>query len=143
MRKAPKISLQLFEEKLKPLLEREHFPYDLGKTIDKDLAKVQFDWENWEHEHGECGVKVVNEFPFLLMWAGGDWEYPVRFIIYWDGKQLRGYIPTEGNVFNKETKAAYGNEYDFKKEEVDDKDIPEFDMDKFTDDILNRIQLYE
>lgn len=140
MRKASLISLSLFEEKIKPFFGYK-FPFNLGNQISKDLDKVQFDWENSEYEEGECGIKVLNGWPFLLMWAGGDWEYPVRFIIYWDGKKWRAYIPTEGNVFNKETKSAYGNEYDFGKEEVEDEDIPKFDMDKFTDDILKRIQI--
>jgi len=49
---------------------------------------------------------------FLGVYGGGDWECPVHFIIYWDGKKLRCYIPTEGNFWNTTTKTAYGNDED-------------------------------
>jgi hypothetical protein len=47
---------------------------------------------------------------FLGICAGGDWEIPVHFIIYWDGKKLRCYTPTKGNLWNTTTKTAYGND---------------------------------
>jgi hypothetical protein len=49
---------------------------------------------------------------FLGIYAGGDWEQAVYFIIYWDGKKLRCYIPTKGNFWNTTTKTAYGNDED-------------------------------
>lgn len=51
-----------------------------------------------------------NGFTFLGVTAGGDWEEPVFFIIYFDGKGLRGYIPENGNTYNKITKTAFGSE---------------------------------
>lgn len=32
------------------------------------------------------------------------------FVIYWDGTQLRGYIPTKGNSFDRFRKIALGND---------------------------------
>ncbi|MDB5036981.1 MAG: hypothetical protein JWQ35_509 [Bacteriovoracaceae bacterium] len=88
------------------------------------------------------------------MTAGGDWENPVFFIIYWDGKALRGYIPTKGNLWNTDTKQAYGNdeESDAKnllerfpdvfgdklEEEINAKDLS-FNAQEITEDIQNRI----
>ncbi len=34
------------------------------------------------------------------------------FIIYWDGKEFRGYIPTKGNSFDRFRKIALGNDDD-------------------------------
>jgi hypothetical protein len=47
--------------------------------------------------------------PALFVHAGGDWEYPICFLIYWDGKTFRGYVPTKGQAYNKKQKAAIGN----------------------------------
>jgi len=90
-------------------------PTLLRELVAKDL-KVKFDWENWDWHHysgntdpllGCC--TIGNGFTFLGMSAGGDWEYPVWFCVYWDGKRLRAYIPTAGNPWNLTTKRAYGN----------------------------------
>lgn len=91
--------------------------YNRGDAIDhqvlldklgKDL-KVSFDFENFEI----VGYKTLaNGLTYLECYAGGDWEHPVTFIIYWDGKKLRGYVPTEGNPWNLTTKQAYGNDED-------------------------------
>lgn len=96
--------------------------------LGKDL-KVKFDFENFEM----CGNSPIlgkgqlassqihlwlgyhtlpNGLTFLGCYAGGDWETPVSFIIYWDGKKLRGYVPLEGNPWNTTTKEAYGNDED-------------------------------
>ncbi|RJQ27110.1 hypothetical protein C4577_02195 [Candidatus Parcubacteria bacterium] len=95
---------------------------DLTPQVEKDLSKVQFDTENLED--GSYGVGYgpgkglvgYNTLPnngmvYLGITAGGDWEHPIFFIIYWDGKQLRGYIPEKGNTWNTDTKQAYGNDY--------------------------------
>ena len=86
--------------------------------VKKDLEKVDFDFENEDCNNG-CnyikGFRVApNGLPYWGDDAGGDWEVPVFFIIYWDGKKLRGYIPTEGNTWNTDTKTAYGNAMDYK-----------------------------
>jgi hypothetical protein len=85
--------------------------------IKKDLAKVEFDFENWDCDNG---CKYINGFhvapnglPYWGDCAGGDWEIPIFYIIYWDGKKLRAYIPTEGNPWNTDTKSAYGNAPDY------------------------------
>lgn len=93
--------------------------------IKKDLSKVDFDFENVDV--GDDGYlsdtgfhTLSNGFSYLLCGAGGDWETPVGFIIYWDGKFLRGYVPTLGNTFNLKFKCAFGSEenYDENYDEV-------------------------
>lgn len=83
----------------------------------KDLGKVSFDFENWEWKEGQghlnypCGyMQLDNGMHCWFVTAGGDWEWPVCFVIYWDGKSLRGYIPKEGNVWNRKNKQAFGND---------------------------------
>lgn len=84
----------------------------LGKDI-----KVQFDTENIADDESDFGPKKVlgyqtlpSGLTFRGYAAGGDWEHPVFVAVYWDGKKLRGYVPTEGNPWNTTTKRAYGND---------------------------------
>jgi len=114
-RKFTRHTLDVLEEKMD----------EVGSTRDcldlpqvkKDLAKVEFDFENEDCNNGCNHIKYFqvapNGLPYWGMDAGGDWEVPVFFIIYWDGKKLRGYIPTEGNTWNTDTKSAYGNAMDY------------------------------
>jgi len=89
-----------------------------NEKIVSDL-KVRFDTENFECAEGEGynGTETLTGFRitttglrFLGCSAGGDWEVPVFFIIYWDGSRLRAYVPTAGNTWNTDTKMAYGND---------------------------------
>lgn len=92
----------------------------LTKQVEKDL-KVEFDCENLEASPDEafsgaeriCGIRTLpNGLTYFGITAGGDWETPLFFIIYWDGKKLRGYVPTDGNPWNVINKIAYGNDED-------------------------------
>lgn len=91
--------------------------HELVSNLKKDL-KVEFDCENSEYEndrHDKNSLLGIQELPngltFCGCYAGGDWEGPVFFIIYWDGK-VRAYIPTDGNPWNRTSKQAYGNDED-------------------------------
>jgi hypothetical protein len=96
----------------------EYLSYkELTPAVAKDLNKVNFDTENITEEsytfgpEGLLGYQILpNGMPFYGVCAGGDWETPVFFIIYWDGTKLRGYIPEDGNLWNTDTKQAYGND---------------------------------
>jgi hypothetical protein len=77
--------------------------------------KVSFDLENVSAK--AFGPKTVmgyhtepNGLTYCGFAAGGDWEHPVYFMVYWDGKKLRGYVPTEGNPWNRMSNTAYGND---------------------------------
>ena len=86
--------------------------------LEKDLKKVEFDGENTEisccSRFGDAvGFNTLpNGVSYLGVVAGGDWERPMLYIIYWDGAKLRAYIPTDGNPWDKKTKSAYGNQGD-------------------------------
>jgi len=107
----------------------------LLKHLGKDI-KVEFDLENFSDSPKDFGPKALmgfhteaNGLTYCGMCAGGDWEHPVFFCIYWDGKKLRGYVPTEGNPWNTTTKAAYGND-----EKADAKNARKRWPDKFDTD---------
>lgn len=89
----------------------------------KDIKKVTVNWEricagtfDTQDKGGgsidKCIRVTSSGIPFLYGEVGGEWEAPVLFIIYYDGKSFRGYFPTHGNCFNKKTKSAFGNDED-------------------------------
>jgi hypothetical protein len=100
-----KIDAVCGDEGVRPLLDK------LGKDI-----KVEFDLENVSYNESDPGPEKMlgyhseNGLTWCGLAAGGDWEHPVFFLIYWDGKKLRGYVPTDGNPWNSITKQAYGND---------------------------------
>lgn len=55
------------------------------------------------------GFVNIGELTCLACMAGGDWQEPVFFIIYWDGKDFRGYIPKDGNLWNYKYNFAIGD----------------------------------
>ena len=123
----------------------------------EDLAKVNFDLENLESFDSEDaythlpGLKNLGgyqmlgwegaQFPALWCAAGGDWELPLVFILYIGAKgEIRAYIPENGNAYNHEKKAAYGNN---EGDPVYGDDDPRyvFDLDAMHDDIIGRIEV--
>ena len=108
-----KTSIEKKIEQIAPYLR------EINSKVEDDLSKVEFDLENISTEgYGDKAKDIIgfqmldNGLTYLGVMAGGDWELPVFFIIYWDGKSLRGYIPTEGNMFNTSTMSAYGNKWE-------------------------------
>lgn len=73
--------------------------------LQKDLDKVKFDTENCDVDYD-----IHNGVAYASCRAGGDWEMPLRFFVYFDGTNIRGYVPDEGNFYNKLTKTAFGSE---------------------------------
>lgn len=157
------ITLEELKEKLKIYLypdenANEEFPYSLPSKVYKDINKIQFDFENYflgnaaenfaEYPSDNtpsmdypCGFEVLkNGLPVLFMVAGGDWEFPVCFCIYWDGKELRGYVPTNGNIYHKKLKCAYGNDGAEVEDEFDEA-FKSANASKIREDIINRIQI--
>jgi hypothetical protein len=127
-RAAKRVTIDFLRQKVDALIRHtdadgewvDAFP--LRAAVAKDL-KVRFDFENWYYT-AEPGLEdpligyctLGNGLTFLGCSAGGDWEYPVWFCIYWDGKKLRAYVPTEGNPFNTTTKQAYGTNSNLEKD---------------------------
>lgn len=151
-RKTKIITLSEFKEHVKQYEEECEF----SNQIEKDLSKIQFDRENLDFSTGffddpnVCGYQILsNGMPTLFGNAGGDWEHPIVFILYWDGKKIRGYIPEKGNTFNPEFRTAYGSEENSEKfsssssliyiEEPDILPVPSFEL--MQEDIVTRIQI--
>lgn len=84
------------EDEIEPLL----------KKVLKDMKKVEVDTENVVFKDFLMGSNGV---PCCWFLAGGDWEYPVFMMLYWDGKDFRCYIPSYGNTFDPKEKVAYGS----------------------------------
>jgi hypothetical protein len=93
----------------------------LTKQLEMDISAVDFDFENCSADtvfatlddlKVPLGFQTLDNLTFLGINAGGDWEVPVFFIVYWDGMELRAYIPTEGNTWNLTAHSAFGNDED-------------------------------
>ena len=109
----------------------------LISDVTEDLKAVQFDEENFEWEAGEgysggtTGFHTLpNGLTFLGITAGGDWESPLFYIIYWDGDKLRAYVPTDGNHWNTDTNTAYGSESEALDGEEDEEKAAEENVKK-------------
>lgn len=116
-------------------------PKHLSDTIAKDLSKIEFTPENWEIKGFQ---NLPNDLLVLCVEAGGDWECPLLFIIYFDGNTLRGYIPSEGNPYNHTTKMAYGNDEEADEKDgykYDDYDAHRVDYPKALEDCAKRIKV--
>lgn len=74
--------------------------------LEKDL-KIEFDTENVINGNFRTRPDGATLFEFE---AGGDWEHPVFVSMYFDGKNVRAYVPTDGNVFDTSEKTALGGE---------------------------------
>lgn len=159
--------------------ELEDFPiYDIvtsaiqeNATISKDISKISFDFENTCFSKSDVFPKdsddmrfigfqkLPNGLNFFGVCAGGDWELSVYFILYFDGKKLRGYIPAYGNCYNQKNKMAIGNDEDsdyevasaaakkfaaengLSDEEMEDIEPVERDIDMMLRDIESRIEI--
>ena len=74
--------------------------------VEKDISKYDFDLENLDYIDTRTTSTGLD---FIIFEAGGDWEFPLYFFVYYDGKDMRGYVPTRGNCVNILNKAAFGN----------------------------------
>ncbi len=108
------------EEMEDPFESAFTFLYFENAQVRSDLRKIDFDFENYStpnEDNRDTNTDRIlgwhtlpNGFSFLGCWAGGDWETPVYFILYWDGEKVRGYVPEDGNTFNSKYRTAYGSE---------------------------------
>lgn len=136
-----------FLNKIKAVMDNEDYPYKMTKEISKDLLKVDFDFENYtdfKDTSGFCdypaGYKeLADGFHGFFVNAGGDWEFPICFIIYWGyNKKLRAYIPKDGNAWHKKEKCAYGSNNSGEYDEIEaDKEVSE---EKIIVEILKHIK---
>lgn len=91
----------------------------LTPKIEKDLRKVNFSTENIDgNPWGGIYDRIMDynvipgtELAVLGISAGGDWQFPVWFCLYYSGTDLRGYVPKNGNAWNHKAKCALGDNY--------------------------------
>jgi len=80
---------------------------------------VASEWDPDTHVPEIKGIHTLpNGMTYFGLLIGGE-AIPIFCIIYWDGENLRGYTPTEGNCYNKKTKAIwlyYMGDEDFEEE---------------------------
>lgn len=62
---------------------------------------------------------LPNGLTFLGSLMAGDWEFPAVVFYYYDGKNIRCYIPTYGNTVNADFKTAFGSEGENEKIDMD------------------------
>jgi hypothetical protein len=124
---------------------------------DDDISMVNFDTENMEQFGIEDysynhlpglenldGYEILGEgesaFPVLWVAAGGDWELPLVFVLFiGEDEEIHAYVPDDGNAYNHEKKAAYGNN-EGDPEYGDEEDTRYvFDVAKMKADIENSI----
>lgn len=108
------------EETLESALNHAARYHALGAQVNQDVSTIVFDFENvltaYDNDRMDrmSSFRGIHEGPGGLVYygleAGGDWEWPVAFILYFDETGLRAYVPEQGNAFNKKTRTAYGSE---------------------------------
>lgn len=126
-----------------------------NEVLLKDLSKVLFNYGanfSCDSVKGHVGLSfdglhtTAEGLSFLGCAAGNDRVQPVAFIIYWDGTELRGYIPTQGNLWNTDNGLAYSYEAGYNSETNAMKrfGVPigelEFNVQALLEDIKARIQ---
>lgn len=86
--------------------------HKVGKELNDDVwgGKYKFDGENHD---SRGGIKLSSKgVPYIECYAGGDWESPVCFFVYFDGNHFRGYVPLKGNTICRDNNQAFGNDYE-------------------------------
>ena len=75
--------------------------HEEGIVVANDFKELEFSNENVE-TIGD--IRMTNSgCPYVVAYSGGDWENPVCFIIYFDGKQIRAFLPKCGNTWRTYT----------------------------------------
>ena len=90
------------------IIRRMYMDKKSENWIKKDFKGIHFNWENYDIV-GD--VRTTKGIPYQLFNAHGDWEIPVYFMVYYDGKRIRVYVPTVGNTWRQDLKQALGNVY--------------------------------
>lgn len=86
---------------------RQSYLWD--KKLHDDLSgKVKLNFDVVEIEDTDYMTK--SGVPYLRGVVYGYSQIPVRFFLYPASTGIRGYIPTKGNLFNRETKKPFGLE---------------------------------
>lgn len=120
--------------------------YDGTAPANKDVHKINFDFENYGETDGFYDEAIANHRQLkdgtALIWCygGGDWEMPVQFVLYIDPKnKVRAYVPSDGNVYCHKCKCAIGS---CECDDDDTEEQEEYDDDWYQNH-LNFEQMYQ
>lgn len=121
-RKAPKLTQAELKSKIDAYFARKYGDDDiesiLAEGIDDNLSSDIYPcyMENLSTLDSHYGYQTLkNGFSFYGMYGGPDGGGSVYFILYWDGKKVRGYVPRYGNTVNIDCKgfeSMYGEYWD-------------------------------
>lgn len=110
--------------------EEKSWSYEFTNRILDDTS-IMDEWNDVEVRPGmgfldyPCGYKnLPNGMHAMFVTVKADWSVPLCFVIYWDGKRLRAYVPREGNIYNRLQEKALTEQIDF------------YDFDENEDDIV-------
>lgn len=113
-RSAVKMSMEDFKDRLEILArELQEDPDNLYQFIQeicysvpsvKNDMKININMENLESSFKMTSTGV----PYIFNEATSDYSTWMVFMIYWDGKKFRAYIPTYGNPWNTDIKEQLG-----------------------------------
>lgn len=149
-RYAPKMSVDTLLNIIADHAIKHNYEEDMEKTIDRhsidverlvwhltetsSMKKVLGDWSKVDFDLENCYIEKTNimssGIPYIVFRCGGDWQEPVYAIIYFDGMNLRGYVPKDGNTYDVKNKKAYDADVAY---------TPDFS--KMFTDIENRIKV--
>ena len=90
------------------LADRNNINFDLENICTESPTSFPFYGDQGQDL---CGLRTLSTgLTFCGAIAGGDWELPLFYILYYDGTDLRAYIPIKGNLVNCDTLTAFGSE---------------------------------
>ena len=110
-----------FTEKENPdwqyCLDMENIFYDCDEIQDEDvlLRDVLLGYHSYKDKFSWIGCMI-----------GGDGAISVYTIFYYDGQQIRGYVPVRGNMVNLDANCALMGEYDCPR--YDDDEFDEYEL---------------
>lgn len=94
--------LNYYDSLLRLVIADNNNERKISKKFIKDISKIDFDLENNE----TIGTIDVDGATVEVCRGGGDWQTPIMFAVYFDGNDVRGYVPEKGNLYNTDEKIA-------------------------------------
>jgi len=117
-RKAPRITIDELKKHLedfyKKHVDEDYDPNDydedcepfmeLQEYLGDDVYACYMENGWFDNEKAIDYHTLDNGFTFLGVCGGADWSDIMYYILYWDGKKIRGYVPRYGNTVNIDCK---------------------------------------
>lgn len=138
----------IFLQEAKDFLNRVK-PFDFTPITKEDIKDVRIGYtviaplSACSSLYPQGAQELVEGFHIYWITATSKGVLPVAIALYWDGIQIRAYIPTDGNTWNKSEYCAYGFEL-LNTTVISDIDLnEELNLNDMIMDVMNNILLYE